>query len=48
MNKKLVYVDEVPFWMTADGRLEVAELRNGRVVEHIMLRTSHGLQLLRS
>ncbi len=46
MSNKLVYVDGDPFWMTPEGRFEAAELRNGRVVERIMLRTSHGLQIL--
>ncbi|WP_169728660.1 MULTISPECIES: hypothetical protein [Aminobacterium] len=48
MSKKLVYVNEVPFWMTPEGRLETAELRNGWAVERIMLRTSRGLKALRS
>ncbi|MDD2379403.1 MAG: hypothetical protein PHE14_05550 [Aminobacterium colombiense] len=48
MSKKLVYVNEVPFWITPEGRLEAVELHNGRVVERIMLRTSRGLQVLRS
>ncbi|MBN1333025.1 MAG: hypothetical protein JW971_04595 [Synergistales bacterium] len=48
MSNKLVYVDEVPFWMTPEGRFEAAELRNGQVVERIMLRTSLGLRSLGS
>jgi len=46
MSNKLVYVDESPFWMTPEGHFEAAEVRNGRVVERIMLRTSQGLQAL--
>ncbi|HPI98362.1 MAG TPA: hypothetical protein PLV56_06410 [Synergistales bacterium] len=46
MSNKLVYVDEVPFWMTPEGRFEAAELLNGQVVERIMLRTSRGLRFL--
>ena len=48
MSKKLVYVNEVPFWITPEGRLEAVELHNGRAVERTMPRTSRGLQVLRS
>lgn len=46
MSNKLVYVDGAPFWMSPEGHFEAAELLNGRVVERIMLRTSHGLRVL--
>ena len=46
MSNKLVYIDQVPFWMTSEGAFKKAELDNGQVVERVMLRTSMGLQSL--
>jgi len=48
MSNKLVYIDQIPFWMTPEGSFKKAELDNGHVVERIMLRTSLGLQSIGS
>ena len=39
MNNKLVYIEEKAYWKTYDGNFEPAEIKNGKIVEHIIIRS---------